>query len=178
MKKANAVSMQSLSKPSVEWITETAISLLENRTPSEVRAKEELAEIFPEVEEQVYFRIGGHSYFLDFFIPEDNIAIEIDGGYHLGRKQQDIRRDEAFGEIGIKTVRIRAERVMDGFLKEDLFKGLKRPLKKKKQAKKQAKNRKAKTKKQKARERFEKFKKIANGNRVPERDNSSHIILV
>ena len=87
LEKANVISMRELGALTVEWITETAINLLKKRTPSEIRAKKELLDIYPEVEEQVYFRIEGRSFFLDLFIPEYNVAVEVDGGYHCFRKR-------------------------------------------------------------------------------------------
>lgn len=122
LEKANVVSMKRLGDFSVEWITETAIRRIEESSPSKTRAKEEMERMFSEVEEQVYFKIYGRSYFVDFFIPEYNIAVMIDEGSSCRRKGN--RRDEAFGEIGIKTVRISEERVLGGFLKEDFYKEL------------------------------------------------------
>lgn len=122
LEKANVVSMKELGDFSVEWITETAIRRIEESSPSKTRAKEEMERMFSEVEEQVYFKIHGQSYFVDFFIPEYNIAVLIDEGSSCRRKGN--RRDEAFSEIGIKTVRISEERVLGGFLKEDFFKEL------------------------------------------------------
>ena len=122
LEKANVVSMKRLGDFSVEWITETAIRRIEESSPSKARAKEEMERMFSEVEEQVYFKIHGRSYFVDFFIPEYNIAVLIDEGSSCRRKGN--RRDEAFSEIGIKTVRISEERVLGGFLKEDFFKEL------------------------------------------------------
>lgn len=122
LEEANVISMKRLGDFYVEWITETAIRRIEERSPSKTRAKEEMERMFSEVEEQVYFKIGEHSYFVDFFIPEYNIAVLIDEGSSCRRKGN--RRDEAFSEIGIKTVRISEERVLDGFLKEDFYKEL------------------------------------------------------
>lgn len=123
---AEVRSMFCLSEKSVDWITETAINLLEKRTPSELKAKEGLLSLFPDTQEQVYFRIKGSSFFLDFFIPERNVAVEIDGSSHRHRKSEDKERDLLFGEIGIKTIRISASRVMNGYLEEDFFEGLKK----------------------------------------------------
>ena len=167
--KADVRHMFCLGDNSVEWIIETATVLLENRTPSELRAKEELQRLYPDVQEQVYFRIKGKSCFLDFFIPSHNIAIEIDGGYHLNRRQEDKKRDSLFDGIGIKTIRIREDRVMGGFLKEDFFRA----------GKKKKHKRKRKTKRQLAWERFERFRVLANRTKsAPIKNNSSHINLI
>lgn len=121
LEKANVISMRELGALTVEWITETAIKRLEKRTPSEIKAKEELSRLFPEVEEQVYFRIDGRSYFVGLFIPEHNVAVEIDEWYHYGGKRMSFKRDKTFDSIGIRTARIDPERVMGGFFKEDFM---------------------------------------------------------
>lgn len=122
LKKADVVSMKELGPFSVEWITETAISRLERRTASQMIAKTELKGLFPEVEEQVYFKIDGKSFFVDFFIPERNLAVLIDNG-NYGSKASN-RRDGVFEDIGIRTVRIKEERVLEGCFREDLFAAL------------------------------------------------------
>ena len=47
------------------------------------------------------------NYILDFFIPEVNVAIELDGSQHFEDKnrEQDRARDEVLMSIGIKVVR-------------------------------------------------------------------------
>lgn len=115
-----------------ERITEFAVTHLSRRTESERKAADELRRSFPMMEEQVFFKIGFCSYFLDFYIPEHNVAVEIDGGYHARRVNTDIARDRAFGSIGIKTIRVRADRVMDGHLLTDFYEGLRTPMKKRK----------------------------------------------
>lgn len=122
LKKANVVSMKELGPFSVEWITETAIDRLERRSASQMIARVELKGLFPEVEEQVYFKIDGKSFFVDFFVPECNLAILVDNG-HYGSKVSN-RRDNTFKSIGIRTVRLKEERVLDGCFKEDLMVGL------------------------------------------------------
>lgn len=119
LKKANVVSIRELDPYSIEWITETAISRLEKRTEAQLTAKAELEGLFPEVEEQVYFKIEGKSFFVDFYIPDHDIAILVDNGDYGGRVSR--RRDETFKGIGIRTVRIKAERVLEGCLRDDLL---------------------------------------------------------
>ena len=60
---------------------------------------------------QVYFKIGEHQYFLDFFIPSKNIAIEIDGPTHkqAERAEYDQVRDSVFKSVGIRTIRFSVE---------------------------------------------------------------------
>ena len=57
---------------------------------------------------EVYFNIGGKSYFLDFLDEDINVAIEIDGTQHEAKvaKEKDISRDSAFAFLGIATLRV------------------------------------------------------------------------
>lgn len=59
--------------------------------------------------------IDGKIYFLDFFIPNKRLAIEVDGYSHnpMFQKEYDQIRDDAFSSIGIKTVRITNDEVKD-----------------------------------------------------------------
>ena len=64
---------------------------------------------------QVFFQIDEKAYFLDFFLPTKNIAIEIDGRYHQSEEQAlyDKKRDEAFLSIGIRTIRFTTDELND-----------------------------------------------------------------
>lgn len=104
-----------------EWIEETTIELLSKRNEAELKAGDYLRSIYKEVEVQPFFMIANRSYFLDYFIPAKNIAIEIDGGYHKMAKKYDKQRDIDFLNVGIKTVRIRADKVVkEGISVKDL----------------------------------------------------------
>ena len=59
-------------------------------------------------------------FFLDFLLPEYNIAVEIDGKDHIRRKKRDNRRDELFRSIGVKTIRIKNEQIY-GITHKDLI---------------------------------------------------------
>ena len=98
----------------VEWIEENSIHLLISRNKAELKAGEELKKYISDVQEQVYFRIEGRSYFLDYYLPKYKIAIEIDGSFHKIRKTEDKERDEMFWGIGIRTIRIPAKEVLRG----------------------------------------------------------------
>ncbi len=98
----------------VEWIDENSIHLLITRNKAELLAGDELKKFVSDVQEQVYFRIEGHSYFLDYYLPKYKIAIEIDGKVHKIRKEEDKERDKLFSSIGIRTIRIPAKEVMKG----------------------------------------------------------------
>lgn len=76
---------------------------------------------------QAYFRIRKRSYYLDFFLKDKMLAIEIDGSSHKERKATDRRRDADFRSIGIRTVRIKNKDVMSGKLYDKLFKSFYKP---------------------------------------------------
>lgn len=78
--------------------------------------------------------IDGKIYFLDYYLPLQRIAIEVDGQSHsyMFSHEKDKVRDFAFGTIGIKTIRIsndetRKDMYIDTFLKAN---GVKFPKKK------------------------------------------------
>jgi very-short-patch-repair endonuclease len=103
-----------LNEDFVEWVNENSIKLLINRNKAEMLAGEELKKHFNEVHEQVFFRLRGRSYFLDYYLPDYKIAVEIDGEYHKKRKDVDKQRDKDFLSIGIRTIRISAKDVRNG----------------------------------------------------------------
>ena len=68
--------------------------------------------------------VNGKIYFLDYYLPLQRIAIEVDGQSHnyIFSKENDTIRDDAFSTIGIKTYRIssdetRKEKYIDTFLR-------------------------------------------------------------
>lgn len=68
--------------------------------------------------------INGKIYFLDYYLPLQRIALEVDGQSHnyIFSKESDTIRDAAFSSIGIKTYRIssdetRREKYIDTFLR-------------------------------------------------------------
>ena len=132
LKHIDVISYTELNDDLVEWINENSIKLLINRNKAEMLAGEELKKYFNEVHEQVYFRISGHSYFLDYYLPKYKLAIEIDGSYHKIRRVEDKERDKMFNDIGIRTIRINSKDVLRG----DFIKSLKEKLIPKKRKKK------------------------------------------
>lgn len=64
---------------------------------------------------QAPFIIDGKIYFADFFLPKENLIIEIDGLSHENnvQKQYDKQRDAAFGSYKIKTIRLSNDVVCD-----------------------------------------------------------------
>ena len=132
LKHTHVISYTELNDDLVEWINENSIKLLINRNKAELMAGEELKKYISEVHEQVYFRISGHSYFLDYYLPKYRLAIEIDGNYHKIRRVEDKERDKMFNDIGIRTIRINSKDVLRG----DFIKSLKEKLTPKKHKKK------------------------------------------
>lgn len=132
LKRTDVISYTELNDDLVEWINENSIKLLINRNKAEMLAGEELKKYVNEVHEQVYFRINGHSYFLDYYLPKYRLAIEIDGNYHKIRRVEDKERDKMFNDIGIRTIRINSKDVLRG----DFIKSLKEKLTHKKHKKK------------------------------------------
>lgn len=66
------------------------------------------------IENQVYFKIDSHIYFLDYYVPKLNLAIEIDGKVSHNNnlaQNEDYKRDMRFYNIGIRTVRFTAHEV-------------------------------------------------------------------
>lgn len=96
-----------------EWIDNNTIHLYKNSTPSEKKTSSILKSLNIRFEPQVFFfdSISKKTYFLDFFLYERNIALEVDGTYHKFNKEYDKNRDSFFKSIGIKTIRIKNEEV-------------------------------------------------------------------
>lgn len=89
-----------------EWVLETSIRMMDNPTRAESLFEDYLKSKSVVYEKQVFFRINGKSYFLDFYIPSKRLAIEIDGGYHKVQKCYDMKRNKDFQRIGINTMRL------------------------------------------------------------------------
>lgn len=64
---------------------------------------------------QAPFVVFGKIYFVDFYLPDLKIAIEIDGQYHnlISQKEYDKERERDMEWIGIKTIRIKNEIVLN-----------------------------------------------------------------
>ncbi|HUO03791.1 MAG TPA: amidophosphoribosyltransferase [Candidatus Binataceae bacterium] len=54
-------------------------------------------------------------FIVDFYCASARLAIEIDGGVHLGRKGYDFERDRALSELGIRTLRLSNESIASDF---------------------------------------------------------------
>lgn len=51
-------------------------------------------------------------FILDFYCSKLNLAIEMDGGSHIKKKENDILRDKFLSQIGIKTIRFSNEEIL------------------------------------------------------------------
>ena len=104
------------SLPNADWIREK-INEMSTTNPSYAEEKFlELCKSFKyNLFRQVYFNIDGNGYFLDFFIPQKSLAIEIDGRYHQSEEQKkhDEERDARFRSIGIRTIRFTTDEIRD-----------------------------------------------------------------
>lgn len=89
-----------------EWVVENSIRMIENPTSAELLFEDYLTSKGVVFEKQVFFRINGRTYFLDFYVPSKSLAIEIDGSIHKKQKQYDRERDNDFRMIGISTMRL------------------------------------------------------------------------
>lgn len=113
LKRREVLPYTDLGENFAEWIEETAMNLLCKRNDAELTAGAELKKR-TDTQEQVFFRINGRSYFLDFYLPKYRMAIEIDGGYHKMQRERDRERDRDFNEIGVRTIRINSKAVLEG----------------------------------------------------------------
>ena len=51
-------------------------------------------------------------YYLDFYVHEARLCIEVDGGVHCYKAWRDMERDKRLSEVGIMTVRVSARSVL------------------------------------------------------------------
>ena len=59
-----------------------------------------------------------YNYFIDFYFPDEKIALEIDGSQHKYRKEHDILRDQRLSKVGIKVYRIKWKSINTDYGKE------------------------------------------------------------
>jgi len=71
-------------------------TLLKRRTPAEIKAAELLRQEGICVKEQKVHKVSGkefHQYYLDLYLPDFHIGIELDGGIHNKTETRDTSRD-------------------------------------------------------------------------------------
>ena len=107
-KEVQVKSYKELNESFVEWINKRSIELIKGRTFAEIKFAQIMKDQTNEIIEQAFFKIDEKSYFLDFFMPDRNIAFEINGGVHANKEQEkhDWDRDIDFKKIGITTIRL------------------------------------------------------------------------
>lgn len=93
-------------------LLENALTLRIKQTPAEKFLWKNLLKDF---EFHTYRQRPLGNYIVDFFVPKLNLVIEIDGGYHLEKEQQqkDYDRDRSLELIGYKVLRIKNEEVQN-----------------------------------------------------------------
>lgn len=93
------------------WIIDTRHDLQQNANMYERLVAKFLIDNRIHFSHQSPFVIDRKIYFLDFYIPSQRIAIEVDGVYHSSANQfaKDKDRETAFNIAGIKFVRITNE---------------------------------------------------------------------
>ena len=99
----------------------------ENRNDiCEAKMKVILSDIGIEYEYQKVFCINNKFYIADFYIPNNNVIIEVDGASHDDIKglTRDRERDNAFARHGVLTVRFRTYEVVDENPVKDVLKKL------------------------------------------------------
>lgn len=109
MEDVSIISKFSEMNPSTkDWIETHRYELQEKANKYEQRLGEFLLKYNIKFIHQAPFVICRKIYFLDFFIPKNRLAIEVDGTYHEGlyQSEKDKDRDMAFHSIGINTLRI------------------------------------------------------------------------
>ena len=104
-----------------EWVMTTMQRLMHNTVLPERVAANMAAMFETKPIRQAFFMIRKRCYFLDFFLPQYMVAVEIDGSAHKFKKEHDRRRDADFRSIGIRTIRIKNKDVMEGRFYEKLF---------------------------------------------------------
>lgn len=90
--------------PYNKTLTEYAQELRKNMTPEEKHLWYDFLKFLPMTVKRQYVV---ENYILDFFIPDVNIAIELDGSQHYDTKkrEEDCVRDKTLLSMGIKVVR-------------------------------------------------------------------------
>lgn len=104
-----------ISKSKRDWIETTRYQLQNSANIYEKTFAEYLHNKKIEFIHQAPYVIDNKIYFLDFYLKDYNIAVELDGQYHDSQYQhdKDKYRDELFKSISIKTIRINNSEVKD-----------------------------------------------------------------
>jgi very-short-patch-repair endonuclease len=84
--------------------------LMSSRPQSEMAAQRTLQQLGYTVIAQKKFKTARYTFYVDLYLPQLRLAIEIDGGYHFTQAQQkkDKARAAALRRLGIHVYRMRA----------------------------------------------------------------------
>jgi len=131
------------------WAKTTRKKLLESRTKEEEWIFSHLP---PKLKKkaicQYYVKSGTHQYFIDIYIKDYKVAIEIDGSSHSKRQEKDKERDFILKKKGIKTLRISNSECYDRIIVQSLYEAIKDSKNKKKEKVVLSENRKERLKRQ------------------------------
>ena len=97
------------------WVERTRDELKKKSTKYEHIVLRTLKKMgFKNISVQYPILVNGHRYFIDIFLNDVKIAIEVDGGYHEEELQKlyDAERDRLLRISGIRTIRIKNEDVV------------------------------------------------------------------
>lgn len=97
-----------IKKKEIEEVMEDFRSINVNRKNiHEEKMKNILDKLKIEYEYQKVLNLGGKFYIADFYVPKNNVIIEVDGEYHFADKMliKDRERDIAFAKCGVLTLR-------------------------------------------------------------------------
>jgi very-short-patch-repair endonuclease len=91
-----------------DWLEKFAEENRQKATKQEKQFEDILIQNGIEYEKQKPITLEGTSMILDFYIPSINLAIEIDGGYHLTEKQtkKDCMRDRLLKKYNFRLMRV------------------------------------------------------------------------
>lgn len=98
-------------EPIKDHLAEFRQANIDRKDPYELKMKDILDSMGVAYEYQKILYVGGNFYIADFFLPEHNIIIEVDGGIHYNQEQliKDRLRDSAFAKRGVLTIRFDTE---------------------------------------------------------------------
>jgi very-short-patch-repair endonuclease len=105
--------MRSTSRHDFPWrqLSERAASMRQEPTPSEAKLFAALRGGQLGVSFRRQVPVLGR-YIVDLLVPELRLVVEVDGPYHDGRRDADMRRDRALARAGYTVLRLEAALVM------------------------------------------------------------------
>ena len=101
-----------------DWIENRMYELRQSANQYERKCIDILKKLNIKFIHQAPFIVDGKIYFADFYFPETNLILEIDGISHVNKVDYDRERDYAFSSYKIKTTRISNAMVSTEKIKE------------------------------------------------------------